>query len=109
MFAENGAFFPTSWALRQLFANEHHQPQQLSQSKRGTNVNSNAINEHWIVSKTKLDKNRSPFVGSKFIEFTTNNYNNNNTATSIIHNDENDGLVFGSTQQFCDPKQYDWV
>lgn len=97
MFTENGALYPNPWAICKHNAIE----QNLLQSERRTNVYANTNNEHWIVSDTKLDKNRSSFIGSKYIETTAN--------TIDIYNEENNGLVFGFMQQYYDPKQYDWV
>lgn len=95
MFLATEKFYP-SWDKRTFNAIEQH-----LQSNNGTNIYSNTRTEHWIPSNRHLDKNGSFIIGSQFTESATN--------SNGIHNDENDGLVFGCPQQYYDSKQYAWV
>lgn len=67
----------------------------------GTKANANTTYEHWIPPNTDVHKNGPFIIRSQFDQFAT--------LHNPIHNDENDGLVFGCPEQYYDTRQYSWV
>lgn len=96
-----GTMHPTQWAI--LSGIEHELQLPTGRTNDYTNyfgTDNISNNNNWILSNTNLDKIRSSTLRSKFFNFTNSNNNG-------IHNDENNGLVFGC--QYYDAKQYEWV
>lgn len=102
MLSSVGTFYPHFWDNCEFNATEH---QYLQPNSKSTFNQFNPNNEYWKQSEQsniiQLHPSRSFTIRSQFDQFATNWTN--------IHNDGNDGLVFGSPQEYCDTKQYGWV
>lgn len=106
MFAANGTFHPASGAIRRQFNENEHEKYSSSNciNIRYLPYNGSSLSntEYDNSNSNDTDKKGSPALRSEFDRFTCG-------LADIRYNDENDGLVFGSTQLYCDTKQYSWV
>lgn len=101
MFATSGIFNPASGAIRRQYNDIESEKYSSINTKRTLQSDTG----HWNPSNIAsiLDKTGSATIRSEFDRFS------NEQFAELRHNDENDGLVFGSTQLYCDTKQYSWV
>lgn len=102
MLSSVGIIYPNQWDnCKHGFDREYEQlHSNYVPPLYGTNAITSTTFDHWTLSNIASYKNGS---------FINRSHSDQFANFKRIHNDEDDGLVFGCPEEYYDTKQYDWV